>query len=111
VCTARGGLSLHASVEVQPCFDHSYLEILTSPRTEKEGALAQSAIQQILDDLTARNVVGCFTLSPTDDAELGGIYVALGFRKTAVLRRHAVSAGRRVDVFLWSRKLANPTDT
>jgi hypothetical protein len=111
VCTARGGLSLQASVELQPCFDHAFLELLTSPRTEKEGALAQAAVQRILDDLVSRNVVGCFTLSPVEDTDLGGIYVALGFRKTAVLRRHAVSAERRVDVFLWSRKLANPSDT
>jgi hypothetical protein len=110
-CTARGGLSLQASVEIQPCFDHAFLEVLTSPRTEKESALTQSAVQHLLDDLLARSIVGCCTLTSVEDAELGGIYVALGFRKTAVLRRHALSGERRVDVFLWSRKLANPTDT
>jgi len=110
-CTARGGLALVASVEVQQCFDHGFLELLTSPRTEKETALARASVGQICDELTARGHVGCFSLSPVDDAQLGAVFVANAFRKTAVLRRHALVGGRRVDTFLWSRKLANPSDT
>ena len=49
VCTARGGLSLTASVESQTCFDNALLELLTSPRTEKEIALTSGAVRQICD--------------------------------------------------------------
>ncbi|HMR09491.1 MAG TPA: hypothetical protein PKA88_27115, partial [Polyangiaceae bacterium] len=57
-----------------------------------------------------RGIVGCFALAPTDDVDLGTIYLANGFRKTAVLASHLVRGKERVDAFLWSRKLALPAD-
>jgi hypothetical protein len=110
LCTARGGLSLVASVEMQTCFNNAFLEILTAPRTDKEQGLVSAALRQLCDDLFEREVVGCFALSPTEDTDLGAIYLNNGFRKTGVLRRHLWVARRRVDAFLWSRKLAQPSD-
>ena len=111
LCTARGGLSLVASVESQSCFDNAFLELLTSPRTEKETALTTSAVRQLCDQLFERGTVGCFALSPTRDTGLGAIYANAGFRRTGTLRQHVLLAGERVDVFLWSRKLAQPADS
>jgi hypothetical protein len=111
VCTARGGLSLTLSVESQTCFDNAFLELLTSPRTDKEAALTNGAVRQICDHLYERGTVGCFALSPTRDVELGAIYVNAGFRRTGTLRQHVLLSGERVDVFLWSRKLAQPADS
>lgn len=109
-CTARGGLSQYISVEVQQCFDHGFMEVLTSPRTEKEVALAIAGVRQVCEQLIARSTVGCFALSAVDDTGLGAVLVTAGFRKTAVLRRHLRLGERRVDAFLWSRKLADPSD-
>jgi len=109
-CTARGGFSLLCSVETQPCFDNAYFELLTGPRTEKETRLVISAVQKLMDELFERGIVACFALAPTDDMELGSVFLANGFRKTAVLARHLVRGKTRVDAFLWSRKLALPAD-
>lgn len=109
-CTARGGASLLASVELQPCFNNAFLELLTAPRTDKEALFTTSALRVLCDELFEREVVCCFSLSPADDALLAAAYVANGFRRTGVLGSHLFIAGRRVDAFLWSRKLAQPTD-
>lgn len=111
VATARGGLSLHASVELQTCFNNALIELLTSPRTPKEVSLAQATIQKLCEDLFEREVVGCFALSPVADPVLASVYVANGFRRTGVLRKHLLVGKERLDAFLWSRKLAQPTDT
>jgi hypothetical protein len=110
LCTARGGLSLVASVESQTCFDNAFLELLTSPRTDKEIALTAGAVRQLCDHLFERGTVSCFALSPTRDIELGAIYANAGFRRTGVLRQHILIGAERHDAFLWSRKLAQPTD-
>jgi hypothetical protein len=110
LCTARGGFSLVASVEMQPCFNNAFLELLTAPRTEKEALLTTSAIRQLCDELFERDVVCCFALTPADDVELASAYSMNGFRRTGVLRGHQRIGRRRVDSFLWSRKLAQPGD-
>lgn len=109
-CTARGGFSLMASVETQPCFNNAFIELLTGPRTEKEAMLTASAIRSLCDELLAREIVCCFALSPASDIELASAYVMNGFRRTGLLNRHLVIGGARVDAFLWSRKLAQPND-
>ncbi|MEZ4223453.1 MAG: hypothetical protein R3B13_21075 [Polyangiaceae bacterium] len=109
-CTARGGFSLTASVETQPCFDNAYLELLTGPRTEKETRLVVSAVHKLCDELLKREIVGCFALAATDDLDLGAVFLANGFRKTGLLPRHLLRGKTRVDAFLWSRKLALPAD-
>ena len=109
-CTARGGFSLMASVETQPCFNNAFLELLTGPRTEKEALLTTAAIRCLCDELLKREIVCCFALSPARDIELAAAYVMNGFRRTGLLNRHLVIGGERVDAFLWSRKLAQPND-
>jgi hypothetical protein len=109
-CTARGGFSLMASVETQPCFNNAFLELLTGPRTEKEALLTASAIRCLCAELLQREIVCCFALSPTSDVELGAAYVMNGFRRTGLLHRHLLIGKERVDAFLWSRKLSQPND-
>jgi hypothetical protein len=109
-CTARGGFSLCASVEMQPCFNNAFLELLTAPRTEKEASLTTASVRLLCDELFERDVVCCFALSPVDDSELAWAYAANGFRRTGVLRSHVRSNRGRLDAFLWSRKLAQATD-
>jgi hypothetical protein len=109
-CTARGGLSLWASVETQACFNNAFLELLTAPKTEKELALTSGAVKQICDELLRREVVSCFALSPADDTRLSAVFPLHGFRRTGLLRGHIALGSRRVDAFLWSRKLAQPAD-
>jgi hypothetical protein len=110
VCTSRGGFSMVASVETQPCFNNAFLELLTGPRTEKEALLTAASIRQLCEELFEREIVSCFALTSARDFELGAAFVNNGFRKTGILRRHLLLAGGRVDAFLWSRKLAQPSD-
>jgi hypothetical protein len=109
-CTSRGGFSLIASVESQACFNNAFLELLTGPRTEKEALLTASAVRQLCDELFERGVVCCFALSPVNDVDLGAAYCMNGFRRTGVMSQQLLIAGRRADAFVWSRKLAQPTD-
>jgi hypothetical protein len=109
-CTARGGFSLLAAVELQPCFNNAFLELLTAPRSDKEAMFTVSAVRQLCDELFEREVVCCFSLSPADDPALAAAYVVNGFRRTGLLSGHLLVGRRRVDAFLWSRKLAQPTD-
>lgn len=110
-CTARGGQSLWASVESQACFDNAFIELLTAPKTDKELALTSGALGRLCDELTKREIVGCFALSPADDPRFSAVFPVHGFRRTGVLRGHLVIGSRRVDTFLWSRKLAQPADS
>ena len=108
--TARGGLSLWASVESQTCFDNAFIELLTAPKTEKELALGSGALRQLCVELEKKGVVGCFALSPANDPRFSALFPVHGFRRTGVLRGHLCLGTRRVDAFLWSRKLAQPAD-
>lgn len=109
-CTSRGGFSLLASVETQPCFNNAFLELLTGPRTEKEALLTTSSVRQLCEELFEREIVSCFALTPAADLELGAAFVLNGFRRTGTLRQHLLIGGRRTDAFLWSKKLAQPSD-
>lgn len=110
-CTSRGGFSLIASVESQACFNNAFLELLTGPRTEKEALLTASALRLLCDELFERGVVCCFALSPVSNTDLGAAYCMNGFRRTGLMSQHLLIGGRRADAFVWSRKLAQPTDT
>lgn len=109
-CTARGGFSLLIGVESQVCFDNAFIELLVSPRTEKEAALTTSAIAQLAALLEARHIVGAFAISAVGDLQLAAAFLSNGFRKTGVLNEHLLVGKQRVDAFLWSRKLAQPAD-
>jgi len=108
--TSRGGFELIASIESQSCFGNTYLELLTAPKNEAERLATVSALRAVCDKLLAEGVVGCFSLTPSDDLGLAVAYAANGFRRTGLLQNHVVVGGERKDAIIWSRKLANPAD-
>ena len=108
VLTARGGFELYASWEVQQCFGNSFLEILTGPTTEPERLATIAAIRTLCDKLKEEGAVSTFTLAPADDVGLASVYLANGFRRSAVLARHIVQGSDRKDAILWSKKLVIP---
>ncbi len=110
LCTARGGFSLAASVESQPCFSNAFLELLTAPRTEKEAAATTAAIRGLCDALFEQDVVSCFAVSPIDDLQMSAAYLMNGFRRTGRLQQHLLRGEERSDLFVWSRKLASPDE-
>jgi hypothetical protein len=108
VLTARGGFELYASWEVQQCFGNSFLEILQGPSTEAERLATISAIRTLCDKLKEEGAVSTFTFAPADDVSLASVYLANGFRRSAVLARHVVFGNDRKDAILWSKKLVIP---
>ncbi|MBX3197754.1 MAG: hypothetical protein KF894_06390 [Labilithrix sp.] len=109
--TARSGFELVASTESQSCFGNAFLELLTAPSTEHERLATISALRTICDKLLAEGVVSCFSLAPSDDVALATAFVFNGFRRTGLLVDHMLVGGKRKDAIVWSRKLANPTET
>ncbi|MBX3259039.1 MAG: hypothetical protein KIS78_14095 [Labilithrix sp.] len=109
--TARGGFELVASTESQSCFGNTFLELLTAPSTEHERLATIGALRTICDKLLAEGVVSCFALAPSDDVALATAFVFNGFRRTGLLVDHMLVGGKRKDAIVWSRKLANPTET
>ncbi len=108
--TARGGWSLIASVERQPCFDNAFLELLSAPRNERDVSLTNAALHQLTEKLGKEGTVACFAFSPTSDAGFAATFIANGFRRTGTLPGHLLIGGRRQGAFLWTRKLTTPTD-
>jgi hypothetical protein len=108
--TARGGWSLIASVERQPCFDNAFIELLTAPRNERDVTLTNAALHQLTEKLGKEGTVACFAFSPTNDPGFAATFVANGFRRTGTLPGHLLIGGRRQGAFLWTRKLTTPTD-
>jgi hypothetical protein len=106
--TARGNFELYASWEVQQCFGNSFLEILTGPTTEAERVSTIAAIRTLCDKLKEEGAVSTFTFAPADDVALASVYLANGFRRSAVLARHVVQGADRKDAILWSKKLVIP---
>jgi hypothetical protein len=109
--TARNGFELVMSAESQSCFGNAFLELLTAPTTEHERLATLSALRTTCDKLLAEGTVSCFCLAPSDDVALATAFVFNGFRRTGVLTGHMVIGGARKDAIVWSRKLANPTET
>jgi hypothetical protein len=109
--TARNGFELVMSTESQSCFGNAFLELLTAPSTEHERLATISALRAMCDKLLAEGVVSCFCLAPSDDLSLATAFVFNGFRRTGLLVGHMVVRGERKDAIVWSRKLANPTET
>jgi hypothetical protein len=109
--TARNGFELIASTESQSCFANAFLELLTAPTTEHERLATISALRTLCDKLHAEGVVGCFALAPSDDLALATAFVFNGFRRTGLLLGHMRVGNERKDAIVWSRKLANPTES
>lgn len=108
--TARGGFSLIASVERQPCFDNALIELLTAPRTERDVTLTHAAVGLLCDRLMKEGTVACFSLSPIQDVGLAVAWVGNGFRRTGSLPEHLRVSGERQGAFLFTRKLTVPAD-
>jgi hypothetical protein len=108
VLTARGGFELYVSWEVQQCFGNSFLELLTGPRSEAERPVYAAAVRTLCDKLKGEGAVSTFTLAPADDVDLACVYLANGFRRSAVLARHIILGDDRKDAILWSKKLVVP---
>ncbi|MFO0676946.1 MAG: hypothetical protein U0169_10445 [Polyangiaceae bacterium] len=108
--TARAGFELVVSTEAQSCFGNTFLELLTSPRSENDRLATISAIRTMCDRLLAESTVSCFSLAPSDDIGLATAFVFNGFRRTGILQNHVLVGGARRDAIIWSRKLANPAD-
>ena len=108
--TGRGGFELYASWEVQTCFGNSFLELLFGPRTEAERVMTTQAVRVLCDKLKDEGAVSTFTFAPADDVNLAQVFLANGFRRSAVLARHMTVNGERRDAILWSKKLALPAD-
>jgi hypothetical protein len=109
LCTARGGYSLLVGIEQQPCFDNALVEVLCAPRGDKEAWLMAASLDKICETLKAQKVCSVFAIAPAESVELSAVWVSAGFRRTGRLIRHQVLQGRRVDAFVWSRRLAEPT--
>jgi hypothetical protein len=109
--TARSGFELIASTESQSCFGNAFLELLTPPTTEHERLATISSLRAMCDKLLGEGVVSCFSLAPSDDLALATAFVFNGFRRTGLLVGHMLVKGERKDAIVWSRKLANPTET
>ncbi len=109
--TARSGFELIASTESQSCFGNAFLELMTAPTTEHERLATISALGAICDELLSEGVVSCFSLAPSDDLALATAFVFNGFRRTGLLTSHMLVGGERKDAIVWSRKLANPTES
>jgi hypothetical protein len=108
--TARGGFEVVTSVESQSCFGNAFLELLEGPRTEAEKVATAAALRALCDKLLAEETVSCFSLAPSDDANLASVFLHNGFRRTGLLLDHLVADGGRKDAIVWSRKLAVPTE-
>lgn len=108
VLTGRGGFEMHASTEMQQCFGNSFLEILVGPTNDAERVATVAALRVLGDKLKEEGCVSTFTFAPADDLGLATVFLAGGYRRSAVLARHLVVGGERKDAILWSKKLAVP---
>jgi hypothetical protein len=104
--TARGGFELVVSWESQACFGNSFLEILSSPRTEPERVATTAGMKAACERLAEGGIVSMFCLAPADDTALASVYLGAGFRRSAVLAQHLRVGGERKDAIVWSRKHA-----
>lgn len=99
----------YLSAEFQDCFGHSLIEILRRPKTPADLLAAVAGLRGLEDDLKRREIVSAFAFAPIDDAELGAVFLAAGYRKTGLLARGVLIEGTRSDAILWTRKLADPS--
>lgn len=105
--TRRGGHENVVSAEYQDCFGNSHIDLLFSPTTQGELAVAFAGLQQMLEVLaTDKGVVSTFSFARVDQPLLNGLYAAAGFRRTGMLQHQAKCGDAHVDQILWTRKLA-----
>ncbi|MBK8254470.1 MAG: hypothetical protein IPK82_17610 [Polyangiaceae bacterium] len=103
-CATRGN-TLYVSVEAQPFFHNSLLELLSAPKNDAERLSATAAVAAITERLRAEGASASFAVGPADDALLAATFMANGFRRSAALSQHVVVDGERKDAVVWSKKL------
>jgi hypothetical protein len=103
--TRRGGHENVLGAEYQDCFGNAHFELLFSPKTQGELAVAYAGLQQMLTVLADRGVVSVFAFARVDQELLNGMYAAAGFRRTGLLSHQSRHEDGYVDELLWSRKL------
>jgi len=104
--TRRGGNENVLGAEYQDCFGNAHIEVLFSPSTQAELAVAFAGLQQMLEVLASdKGVVSTFSFARVDQPMLNALYAAAGFRRTGLLIHQAKDGDTYVDEILWSRKL------
>ena len=108
VVVSQRGLEAVIGAEIQRCYGNAFLEVLTSPKDDKERGFLAAALDAACHRLQAEQSVCAFALVPVDDVRLATAFVAAGFRRTGLLRQHLRLRDQRVDALLFCRKLAVP---
>jgi hypothetical protein len=104
VGNVRGAPAFWMSAEIQPCFDHALIELLTAPHSYGECGVLRTGLDHVVARLRTKDVVAMFAFSPIDDPLFASVFLAAGFRRTGLLARHLWSHAGRKDSFLWTRK-------
>lgn len=104
--SARGASTQLLSWEAQPFFNSAFVEIVASPKTEAERLVVTAAIGAVCEKLRGAGMTSAFATGPSDDAAHAAVFLANGFRRSAVLRQHLIVAGERKDASLWTKKLS-----
>jgi hypothetical protein len=102
--TARGGFTLLASWEAQPAFSNALFELHAAPETEAERVATIASVRVVEARLAAEGMTSLFTLAPSDDVTMTSVFVACGYRRSAVLASHLAVGGARKDAIVWSKK-------
>lgn len=110
LASARGWSSICFTVESQECFNNALIQLWSEPRTPRDAQFAGASLEKLCDELLAQEIVGCFAMTPADDVAQASVFLQAGFRRTGLLEQHLLVGNRRVDAFLWSRKLAFPSE-
>ena len=85
-------------------FSEFYEIMLSTPQTEAERVCTLAAVNVVESRLAADGMTSVFTLAPADDVLLASVYVANGYRRSAVLAQHLCVGGQRKDAIVWSKK-------
>jgi hypothetical protein len=102
---ARKGTEQFVAAEVQDCFGNAYVQLGATPTAEPDARLLVTLLQSLSDELKGREVASAFTYGPVQDTLLGATLLSAGFKKTGLLAKHLLVAGKRSDAVLWTKKL------
>ncbi len=92
------------SAEVQECFGNAYLQIAASPTSEMDARVLAGALNNLVDQLKAKEVASAFAFTPVGDLLTNAALLSAGFRKTGLLAQHLIADDKRCDTILWTRK-------
>lgn len=107
VASSRSYGDVVIGAEIQRCYGNAFLEVLTSPRDDRDRALLVASLRAVCDHHAQNEIVSVFAMVSDRDVRLATAFAAAGFRRTGVLRRHFRHRHERSDALLWTRKLAD----